>query len=194
MSVASSPVRFLFAVGLSLTIGRMPAAGDEAGKIMRPADHSWYQVGPVDLVATAESGKLQLDGVAIAAEQPFPNVFHAVLTVSPGLHTVVLAWTGGRKEVQFFVGPNPPTGYDAFHPHPPVTGVQCTTCHSLNSRGRFVFKGGCFDCHQQVGFARIHTHEPSVLEQCGTCHNAHGSTVKAHLLYPKETACKICHN
>ena len=26
------------------------------------------------------------------------------------------------------------------------------------------------------------------------CHNAHGSVVKAHLLYSKETACKICHN
>jgi predicted CXXCH cytochrome family protein len=26
------------------------------------------------------------------------------------------------------------------------------------------------------------------------CHNAHGSTVKADLLYEKEKACKICHN
>jgi predicted CXXCH cytochrome family protein len=26
------------------------------------------------------------------------------------------------------------------------------------------------------------------------CHNAHGSTVKAHLLYSKEAACKLCHN
>jgi hypothetical protein len=26
------------------------------------------------------------------------------------------------------------------------------------------------------------------------CHNAHGSTVKSHLLYSKEVACKLCHN
>jgi predicted CXXCH cytochrome family protein len=172
----------------------MPAADDEKGKILRPADNSWHQAGPVDLVATAESGKLQLDGAAIQAEQPFPNVFHTILKVSPGLHSVVLTWEGGRKEVRFFVGANPPAGFQAFHQHPPVPGVQCTQCHELNARGRFAFKGGCFDCHQKTGFAKIHTHEPAVLEQCGICHNAHGSTVKAHLVYSKENACKICHN
>jgi len=70
------PVRFLFAVSLALTCGRMPAAESETGKILRPADNSWHQAGPVDLIATAESGKLQLDGTPIQAEQPFPNVFH----------------------------------------------------------------------------------------------------------------------
>jgi predicted CXXCH cytochrome family protein len=194
MTIASSPVRFLFAVSLAFTVGQMPAAIDDAGKIMRPADNSWYQAGPVDLVATAEAAKLQLDGAPIQSEQPFPNVFHATLIVSPGLHTVALKWEGGRKEVRFFVGPNPPAGYQAFHQHPPASGIQCTNCHALSGRGRFVFKGGCFDCHQQAGFAKIHTHEPAVLEQCGICHNAHGSTVKAHLLYPRESACKICHN
>ena len=61
--------------------GRMPAANDENGKILRPADNSWHQVGPVDLVATAESGKLQLDGAPIQAEQRVlgmpPDVGHA---------------------------------------------------------------------------------------------------------------------
>jgi len=194
MIIASSPVRFLFAVSLALTCGRMPGADDEGGKILRPADNSWHQVGPVDLVATAESGKLQLDGAAIQAEQPFPNVFHTTLKVSPGLHSVVLTWQGGRKELRFFVGANPPAGFLPFRQHPPVPGVQCTQCHGLNARGRFVFKSGCFDCHQRAGFAKIHTHEPAVLEQCGICHNAHGSTVKAHLLHSKENACKICHN
>jgi predicted CXXCH cytochrome family protein len=193
MTIPSSPLRFLLVSGL-LACARMPAADDDTGKILRPADHSWHQAGPVDLVATAELGKLQLDGAEVSAEQPFPNVFHAALKVSPGIHTVVLTWEGGRKEVRFFVGANPPAGFQAFHQHPPVPGVQCTQCHEQNTRGRFVFKGGCFDCHQKAGFAKIHTHEPAVLEQCGTCHNAHGSTVKAHLLYPKETACKICHN
>src|SRR5207237_4557142 len=109
------PIRFLFAVSLALTCGRMPAADGEAGRILRPADNSWHQVGPVDLVATAESGKLQLDGAPIQAEQPFPNVFHTTLKVSPGLHSVVLTWEGSRKEVRFFVGANPPAGFQAFH-------------------------------------------------------------------------------
>src|SRR5882672_7176665 len=134
MKIAPLPVRLLLALSLPLTCSRMPAAIDDAGKIMRPADNSWYQTGPVDLVATAVSGKLQLDGAAISAEQPFPNVFHAALRVSPGLHSVILTWEGGRKEVRFFVGANPPAGYQAFHPHPPVRGIQCTQCHGLNTR------------------------------------------------------------
>jgi predicted CXXCH cytochrome family protein len=171
----------------------MPAAVDD-GKILRPADNASYAGGEVDVIATAPSGSLQLDGEPIQASQPFPNVFHAALNVSPGPHTVVLAWEGGKKEVRFFSGPNPPAGFQPFHQHPPVPGIECTQCHAINRHGRFVFKGGCFECHRQADFARIHTHPPSMLEQCGMCHNAHGSTVKAHLLYPKETACKICHN
>jgi len=174
--------------------GVMAAADDDAGKILRPADHSYFESGEIDLVATAPGGALQLDGVPLQADQPFANVFHAALKATPGLHTLLLSWDGGKREVQFFVGKTPPAGFQAFRQHPPVAGVQCTQCHGLNSRGRFVFKGGCFDCHQRAGFSKIHSHEVAVLEQCGTCHNAHGSVVKAHLLYPKETACKICHN
>jgi predicted CXXCH cytochrome family protein len=37
-------------------------------------------------------------------------------------------------------------------------------------------------------------HAPDVLSECGLCHNAHGSTVKANLVYPKQTACKLCHD
>jgi predicted CXXCH cytochrome family protein len=121
-------------------------------------------------------------------------VFHAVLKPSPGTHSLVLLWDGGKKEVHFFVGANPPSGYQPFHQHPPIAGVECSLCHVINSRGRLIAKTVCFNCHERDGFAKIHTHQPDVLERCGTCHNAHGSTVKAHLLYPKETACKICHN
>ncbi len=185
----------LSCVGLmvGLLCGLLPAA-DEAGKIMRPADRAALSTGPVDIVATAPSGKLELDGRPVAAEQPFPDVFHAALKAAPGVHSLVLSWDGGRKEIRFFVGPNPPAGFEPFHKHPPVAAVQCTQCHELSRRGRFRFKGGCFDCHQRDSFAKIHSHEPAVLEQCGLCHNPHGSTVKADLLYPKETACKLCHN
>jgi predicted CXXCH cytochrome family protein len=120
-----------------------------------------------------------LDSAFIESEQPFPNVLHATLRAKPGLHSLMLVWEGGMKEVHFF---------------PPVPGVQCTQCHSLSRSGRFVFKGGCFDCHQRDQFDGIHTHDPGVLERCGMCHNAHGSTVKADLLYSKEAACKLCHN
>ena len=182
------------AIAIGWMCGRPAAADDPAGKILRPADNSSHQSGQVDVVATAPAGKLQLDGVDIQAEQPFPDVFHAALKSSPGMHSLVLLWKGGKKEMHFFVGPDPPTDFQPFHQHPPIPGVQCTQCHELNVRGRFVFKGGCFDCHQRDGFAKVHTHEPAVLEQCGMCHNAHGSTVKAHLIYSKETACKICHS
>ena len=78
--------------------------------------------------------------------------------------------------------------------HPPVAEVKCTQCHELSSRGRFRFRNNsCFDCHPKESFAKVHTHDATVLTECGLCHNAHGSTVKAHLLYPKETACKQCH-
>ena len=172
----------------------LPAADEDAGKILRPANNSFYKNGPIDLIATAPAGKLQLDGILLQVEQPFPDVFHATLKSSPGMHSLVLLWEGGKKEVHFFVGPNPPAAFQPFHQHPPIAGVECTQCHGLNRRGRFVAKGGCFDCHASDDFTKIHTHEPAKFEQCGMCHNAHGSTVKADLLYSKETACKICHN
>src|SRR5262249_53752806 len=169
----------------------LPSAGEDDGKILRPSDSSSFANGQIDLVATAPSGKLELDGAGVEAEQSFPNVFHATLKASPGLHSLVLLWEGGKKEVRFFVGPNPPAGFQAFHQHPAAPGVLCPQCRGLNRRGRFALKGGCFDCHQGASFVKTHPHDASRLEQCGICHNAHGSTVKAHLLYPKETACKI---
>lgn len=174
--------------------GLLTAADEESGKIMRPADHSSFTGDAVDVVATAPGGKLQLDGNLIEVEKPFPDVLHGTIKTKPGLHSLVLLWEGGKKEVQFFVGANPPAGFQPFRQHPPIPGINCTQCHELNRRGRFVFKGGCFDCHKTDGFAKVHTHEPAVLERCGLCHNAHGSTVKAHLLYSKEAACKICHS
>ena len=183
----------LFAV-IALCGGLLSAADEEAGKIMRPAANSSHPSGDVDIVATAPAGKLQLDGAPVPSEQPFPNVLHATVKPTNGPHSLVLVWEGGKKEVRFFVGPNPPAGFQPFRQHPPVPGVQCTQCHALSRSGRFMFKGGCFDCHQRDGFARSHTHDPGVLERCGMCHNAHGSTVKAHMLYEKEVACKLCHS
>jgi predicted CXXCH cytochrome family protein len=192
--IARSKTRLVLTAAIGMTYGLLSAADDETGKILRPADNSSHRSDPIDIVATAPGGKLELDGTSIKSEQPFPDVLHANVKAGAGLHSLVLAWAGGKKEVHFFVGPNPPAAFQPFHQHPPVPGVQCTQCHELNRRGRFVFKGGCFGCHQQGDFTKIHTHEAAVLERCGLCHNAHGSTVKADLLYEKEKACKICHN
>lgn len=184
----------VLAAAIRIPAGLLSAADDDPGKILRPANNSSHMSGQVDVVATAPSGKLQLDGTPIQTEQPFPDVFHATLKASAGMHSLILLWEGGKKEVHFFIGPNPPADFQPFHQHPPIPEVKCTQCHGLNVRSRFVFKGGCFDCHQRDGFTKVHTHEPAVLEQCGLCHNAHGSTVKAHLIYSRETACKICHS
>jgi predicted CXXCH cytochrome family protein len=166
------------------------------GRILRPLDKSALPSGDVDVVATAPGGKLQLDGKPVPAEQPFPNVLHAQLKATPGEHKLALVWDGGQQEIRLYTGPQPPPGFSPFHQHPPVAGVDCTQCHELTKRGRFHFKGGeaCFTCHQQEAFAKPHSHTPEVLNECGLCHNAHGSTVKAHLLLPKEAACKQCHN
>jgi predicted CXXCH cytochrome family protein len=177
-----------------LVCGSMCAEDPGEGKILRPVNGAALSIGEVDIIATAPSGKLQLDSRPISGDQPFPNVLHAVVKVSPGIHSIVLLWDGGKKEIRIFAGENPPSGYAPFHRHPPIADVQCTQCHEVNQRGRFRFKGGCFDCHQRSAFAGVHTHNENVLSQCGICHNAHGSTVKAHLLYPKETACRQCHD
>ena len=169
-------------------------AADGEGRIMRPVDGAAMPSPQVDIIATAPAGKLHLDGQPVSAAEPFPDVWHTVIKATPGIHSLALTWDGGRKEIRFYVGPNIPDGFRPFHQHPPVAGVVCTQCHEMSSRGHFRFKGGCFDCHQRDRFAKIHTHDPGVLSECGLCHNAHGSTEKALLLYPKETACKQCHN
>ena len=186
--------RLVVVAAIGFMCGIPCIADDETGKILRPANNSSYKTVPIDLIATAPSGKLQLDGIVVEAERPFADVLHASVNAAPGMHSLVLVWEGGKKEVHFFVGPNPPADFQPFHQHPPIPGVQCTQCHELNRRGRFVFKGGCFDCHKRDDFSRIHTHDPGVLERCGMCHNPHGSTVKADLLYSKEAACKLCHS
>ena len=170
-------------------------AADDAGKIMRPADRSVVAPGEIDIVATAPGAHLELDGKPVSAEQPFPNIWHAKAQVAAGPHTLALIWEGGRKEVRLFAGAGAPADFRPFHIHPPGGDTACTQCHELSARGRFRFKNmACFDCHDRKPFVSVHSHEITTLTECGMCHNAHGSTVKANLLYPKEQACKLCHN
>lgn len=169
------------------------APAQDQTKILRPVDGAALPTGEFSIVAKAPGGRLEVDGKPVAAEQPFPEVLHAKAKVTAGVHTLALLWEGGRQEIRFFVGEGPPAGFKAFRQHPPLS-VECTQCHGLSSRGRFRFKGGCFDCHQKGTFARSHSHAPEVLAECGQCHDAHGSTEKTLLTLPRERACKLCHN
>ena len=72
-----SKSRCVLAAVIALTCGLVPAADDTAGKILRPADNSSHKSDQIDIIATAPSGKLQLDGALIESEHPFPNVLHA---------------------------------------------------------------------------------------------------------------------
>lgn len=170
----------------------LATAQHEEGRIMRPQDGAALPEGEISILATAPRGRLELDGEAITAEEPFPDVFRATTVATPGEHTLALVWETGRKEIRFFVGDTPPAEFAVYVQHPPLA-VDCTQCHGLSRRGRFRFQGGCFDCHPEVLFAATHQHESHVLQECGQCHNAHGSTTKSHLLLPRETACKLCH-
>ena len=168
-------------------------SAEPAGKIVRPAAGSWLREGKIDIAATAPGGRLLLDGVALDAEEPFPNVFRAPIDAAPGEHVITLEWPGGKREARIHVGPSAPQGFREFVAHPPAAAA-CASCHALSRRGRFRFSGGCFGCHAKEGFAKVHSHEPHVLESCGLCHNAHGSTAAKHLLLSREQACKQCHN
>lgn len=178
---------------LLVLASQLSGSMQEEGKIVRPGDGSVLPPGEISIVARAPEGKLELDGRAIPSEEPFPGVFNAKTKPTQGAHTLALIWPGGRKEIRFHVGDNPPAEFKPFRRHPPQA-VACTDCHGLSSRGRFRFTGDCFGCHQQDTFPSAHQHTPSVLEQCGMCHNAHGSTAKAHLTLSRDQACKLCHN
>jgi predicted CXXCH cytochrome family protein len=177
----------------AVVLAAVVATAQDDGKILRPVDGAAIAGGTVDIIATAPAGRLEIDGKTIEAKQPFPDIFHAATTVAAGEHRLALIWDGGRQEIRFFSGANPPADFKTFHPHPPLEGVECTQCHGVSRRGRFRFAGGCFACHVEDNFTKTHPHAVHVLQECGQCHNAHGSTEKAHLLYPKEKACKLCH-
>jgi predicted CXXCH cytochrome family protein len=166
----------------------------ERAKLMRPTDGAAYEQGPIQMIARAPDGRVEIDGKAIETESPFPEVLHASVDLPPGEHTLALIWEDGRKEAKFFVGEGAPSSFEAFRPHPGLELNDCAACHSVSRRGTFRFSGDCFACHTDEQYTASHPHPKHQLEQCGLCHNAHGSTADAHLLYPKETACTICHS
>ncbi len=61
-----------------------------------PVEGAALLSGEVDFVATAPAGKLELDGKSITADQPFPDVFHVVVKVANGTHSLALLWEGEK--------------------------------------------------------------------------------------------------
>jgi len=161
-----SRARLIPVAAIGLICGLPSIADDETGKILRPANNSSHTSGPIDLVATALSGKLQMDGIAIEVERPFPDVLHASVNAPLECTRWFLCGRAAKRKCISLLVRILPRTFQPFHQHPPIAGVQCTQCHGLNRRGRFVSKGGCFDCHRQDDFAKVHTHEPAVLERC----------------------------
>ena len=170
-----------------------PASAGQEGKIVRPSDRSILPAGEISIAATGPGARLELDGQVLPAQEPFPDVFHAKLTPTPGEHSLALVWEGGRREIRFFVGEGAPEGFASFRLHPPFA-IDCQQCHTVSRRGRFRSKGSCFSCHGKASFVETHQHAPHVLRNCGQCHNAHGSTAADHLIVSREQACKLCHN
>ena len=170
------------------------ALGADEPRIVKPPDGSWLPGTELAIIAKAADGRLLLDGQPIEAEQPFPNILHARVSVSAGRHSLRLATAEGDQTVLFHAG-GPPDG-DASPPyahHPPIA-TSCSHCHSLSRRGRFRFSGGCQTCHPKEAFIDTHSHEPHELASCGMCHDAHGSSVENLLVLSADAACKQCHN
>ena len=166
-----------------------PAA--ERNRILRPTDGAALERGRITAFATAPGGRLELDGRAVAAEQPVPGVLRAEIEATPGPHRLELIWPGGRREARFFVGPNAPASFKSYRVHPPVA-VDCTRCHAAEG-GRWRFRGGCFDCHARETFPQAHSHTADEMSGCGSCHNPHGSTERALLEAPRAEVCSRCH-
>jgi predicted CXXCH cytochrome family protein len=160
-------------------------------RILRPTDQSVLPPGPLSIVARADA--LKLDGKPLDAAHPAPGVSTAAVTPSPGPHELA----AGSVIVKFFVGAGAPSGWKAFHAHPPG-GAACDTCHAVVN-GSWEIKGGvvgtnCLQCHNEKAFPKIHTHNADLLPDCQLCHMPHGSTIKAHLKMTREAACKQCHD
>src|SRR5260370_27754253 len=112
--IVRSKSRLVHVAAIGLICGLPSVGDDEAGKILRPTNNSSHASGQIDLVATAPSGKLQMDGIVIEADRPFPDALHASVKAAPGMHSLILLWDGGKKEVPFFLGPNPPADFPAL--------------------------------------------------------------------------------
>jgi len=200
--LCSQSVSRVLVKGLLGSLALIAVAGfaqqPEGPRILRPADDSVLEPGPVSLIARTDGkGKLVLDGETLAARQPAAGVLTADLAPSPGRHELVLTVGGRTHRIQFQIGtdPAPPADWKLYRAHPP--SASCDTCHGVTG-AVWTIKGeapasGCLSCHDAVSFQTFHTHASEELQDCGLCHDPHGSTAKRRLIMPKAVACRQCH-
>src|SRR5262245_57752710 len=100
-----------FTALLFLTAAQEPTEA----RILRPTDGAALPSGETSIIAAAPGGKLEIDGKPLAAEESAPGVFRAKIALPSGSHTLELSWEGGRKQIRFFVGPDPPAEFKPFN-------------------------------------------------------------------------------
>lgn len=185
--------------GLAFAMLALLCFGQEADKgpgFLRPLDQSILKPGALSVVARTEGdAKLLLDGKPVESKSDAAGVLSAIVKLDAGKHELVLVTGGAEHKARLFVGEGAPAGFEAFRAHPPA--AACTACHAVEA-GAWGFKGGslkenCLVCHDQKTFVEAHQHTPEVLEECSLCHQPHGSKVRFHLKYDRDTACKLCH-
>lgn len=168
----------------------------EGPRILRPADSSVVEAGPISVIAkTAGQAELKLDGKPVSVSKPADNVLMATVDPGEGPHEILLVTDGREYKSRIHVGGSAPDGWPKYRSHPP--GAECSTCHSA-ANGSWTLKEEvagpiCMTCHDAAAFPKSHTHKPVELEECQICHNPHGSAVSRHLILPKQIACKQCH-
>src|SRR2546427_9140385 len=86
------PIRRVTCALLGFALSLLCFAEDAPGPgLLRPLDHTVVPAGPLSVVArTAGKTELRLDGKAVAALQPAPNVLTATLNPTPGRHVLAI--------------------------------------------------------------------------------------------------------
>lgn len=83
------------------------------------------------------------------------------------------------------------------HPHAPVEGGMCTTCHNPHSSPEpkllpQPMKDLCLQCHPGKT-DHTYVHGPAATGDCTSCHSPHGAELKALLVKKNEELCYLCH-
>ena len=81
---------------------------DDESKIIRPLDRS---VGKISIAAKDPDARLELDGQHIPTQEPFPDVFQAIISPTPGLHSSFIntPYWQGTNYSRWPLGVGPPS-------------------------------------------------------------------------------------
>ena len=171
-------------------------------RVIAPADKAILESGKIDIICSADSVDLQIDGTAHAWE-PFELPLHVARTkLKPGLHQIRI----GARRLEIIVAKDTkrrdgPKGWKIVHRHAIDDGPSgCQDCHETKQRngrtqvGEFKGHEACLVCHTAVDFEVDHSHILEPLEACQMCHSLHGSPHKSLLKAPTRRLCSECHD